>query len=156
MVICLLFISYLFPQRMRETLNLNYCPGKGSCKAKNTSFSKENLVFYPSWRMQYRTLNSLLTSVQTRIKKSKNKIPPLWGGGCFTSCETVRIKETTLMSLMNYLADVWELGDTVSQFMTAVTKQHNKTNFKSNVQRFSTHMNSQSLAYTRNMHLHKS
>ena len=156
MVICLLFISYLFPQRMRETLNLNYRPGKGSCKGKNTSFSKENLVFYPSWRTQYRTLNSLLTSVQTRIKKSKNKIPPLWGGGCFTSCETVRIKETTLMSLMSYLADVWELGDTVSQFMTAITKQHNKTTFKSNVQRFSTHMNSQSLAYTRNMHLHKS
>ena len=53
------------------------------------------------------------------------------------------------MSLMSYVAEFWELGETVSQFMTAVTEHHNKTTFKSNVQRFSTHMNSQSLAHTR-------
>ena len=59
------------------------------------------------------------------------------------------------MSLMSYVAEFWELGDTLSQFMTAVTKPHNNLQIKC-AKVFNSHEFTKLSTYKRNTHLHKS
>ena len=56
------------------------------------------------------------------------------------------------MSLRSHVAELWELGDTVSGFMAAVTNPHNHLQIQR--AKVSTHMNSQSLALTREIRIY--